>query len=387
MTSDVENIMNVGTMIRKDGPDKAIGVDPKNLMPNEKGEVPLSKQGAFIIEPVVAAAQPEEKIESLDLNVSQDGIITESPVDVANPSTLDGFGLVGALDNLSKPAEEPAPTPAPIVEEQPKPAVEMPSMPEEVVAEAPTTVSDDLFVAPTLNVSDVLPGVSQPTTDSTPTEAPMATPFNVVDSQPAVAPAPEFKPEQTEEENIELHNPLTEDVEETLGQVASETSGDSIETVEEPVLPEMPTPEVKPTETVEEAPAKETIVDAIANPEKNNALSKDDIHRLVEDFRAKINNQVDELERSINEMDLSSEKGETLETPAAPIIPTEPVINNPGFNSELPQSSELLNPVPTSEAPVPPAMPVEDDMVDALSQIGNVGIDTVDETPIQGKFI
>ena len=381
MTSDVENIMSVGMMVRKDGPDKAIGVDPKNLMPNEKGEVPLSKQGAFIIEPVVAAPQPEEEVESLDLNVAQDGIITESPVDVANPSTLDGFGLVGALDNLSKPAEEPAPTPAPIVEEQPKPAVEMPSMPEEVVAEAPTTVSDDLFVAPTLNVSDVLPGVSQPTTDSTPTETPMATPFNVVDSQPAVAPTPEFKPEQIEEETIELHNPLTEDVSEELNRAASETSGDSIETVEtveEPVLPEMPTPEVKPTETVEEAPAVEA-----SQPK----LSTDKITALVEDFRAKINSQVDELERSINEMDLSSDKGETLETPEAPIIPTEPVINNPGFNSELPQSSELLNPVPTPEAPVTPAMPVEDDMVDALSQIGNVGIDTVDETPIQGKFI
>ena len=75
MTSEVENILN-GEVVRKVNADKAIGISSANLLPDEKGEVPLSKQSAFEMAPVEApvAAEPTAPVmpevgvgESMDL--------------------------------------------------------------------------------------------------------------------------------------------------------------------------------------------------------------------------------------------------------------------------------------------------------------------------------
>ena len=58
LTSEVENILN-GQLESKTENLKAIGVSTANLLPDQNGEVPLSKQGAFSIKNSTSEVQSE----------------------------------------------------------------------------------------------------------------------------------------------------------------------------------------------------------------------------------------------------------------------------------------------------------------------------------------
>ena len=157
MTSEVENILN-GQVVRKINADKAIGVNAKNLSPNEKGEIPLSNQSAFEIESLnIPADKVQENLETfdadmvdksaetVDLNLEQDGIVKESPVSVTPPTSLTEFNLdnFNILNNVGK--EEIEEEEKPVVQEESKEVVAMPPMPDEILAQAPTEVNNNLF--------------------------------------------------------------------------------------------------------------------------------------------------------------------------------------------------------------------------------------------------
>ena len=220
MTSEVENILS-GEVVRKEGTDKVIGVSTANLITDEKGEVPLSKQSAFQITPVQTPLPETEEYdevepevtEELDLGtpqaapvepaapaepvvpetpfaaeapvenapvlpeepatpvaetapevpaapaeepvapvlpeeapaVGESDTITEEPVEVAAPTELGTVDFNSIIPNIplvdERPQEEVA------EESQEAAPVELPEMPEEIMAEAPTTVNNELFVS------------------------------------------------------------------------------------------------------------------------------------------------------------------------------------------------------------------------------------------------
>ena len=256
MISEVDKIKQglVEKTVEFDTQRKVIGVSTTNLLPNESGIVPLSKQGAFepvetidFSEAVNQNVPQEETIEQLDLPIldsapSQPGtlpepvhndVLTGSPVSVENPQDLSGFKI-----------------PEPVMEEEPsvmEPVgpvaidIQMPEMPETIVANEPETMDANIFETPIQEETPVLTQ-SEEILNSIPSTTP-------VNEQP-----PMFEPatETPAMESVNIEMPLMEDVSKPLEQEVAPLP--MMEPVVEPVAEEVV------QETMIEQPTNETLV-------------------------------------------------------------------------------------------------------------------------------
>lgn len=127
---------------------KIIGISSANLTPNESGIVPLSKEGAFSEEKVETLPNTEV-IESLSFLPSDSEENTEvkenNPLSDINPQALNEMNVdilkgldISGEENKEETIDEQGPT----VNEN----MEMPVM-EEVIAQEPEQINDDLFAA------------------------------------------------------------------------------------------------------------------------------------------------------------------------------------------------------------------------------------------------
>ena len=156
LTSEVEAIMN-GSVVRKEGAvDKAIGVSTINLQPNENGIVPLSSQSSFKLEtPAVAPSQaPKDTLE-------------EVPIAVAATDNMGTFNIPSPetpLVSEELPAEEKVDVPL---------NIDMPQMPETVLAEEPTSINNSMFATTPVESQEVKSAEVQ-TPEVTPEVVPQA---------------------------------------------------------------------------------------------------------------------------------------------------------------------------------------------------------------------
>ena len=466
MTSEVENILN-GEVVRKEGTDKVIGVSTANLMPDEKGEVPLSKQSAFQIEPVQAPL-PEtvdyeeptpEVTEELDLGpeqavpaepvapvvpetpfaaeapvegapvlpeepatpveeaapevpvapaeeaapvlpeeapaVGESDTITEEPVEVAAPTELGTVDFNSIIPNIplvdERPQEEVA------EETQAEAPVELPEMPEEIMAEAPTTVNNELFVdnqpaqpvaqpeaEPDADLNPISSGAVEETLDITPQapELPVAQEEPTLEGMDEpVNEEPLFPdmPELASEEPAQAEGPVEGVSEEGPKE---ETPGspelpqeETLETLGIPGLDftEEATPEEVPAE--EEAPIEGIEVAQEGEPEVNYGELTVNSEKLDE-ILEKLNDISISLEDIRSKFDISRETTMLPQEPVAPVMETPVVPEAPAQEMQA----------PVVDAPQAPAQ--QEEYVDALSQIPGYEDAGVDETPIKaGMFI
>ena len=129
LTSEVENILN-GQLESKTENLKAIGVSTANLLPDQNGEVPLSKQGAFSIKNSTSEVQSEvpstqpvatpSQVETTPSNLVEPiaAVSTETPVS-AQPTTMPVEPVTVQTPVVETPPVANAPVAAPLVEEVP----------------------------------------------------------------------------------------------------------------------------------------------------------------------------------------------------------------------------------------------------------------------------
>lgn len=469
MTSEVENILS-GEVVRKEGTDKVIGVSTANLVADEKGEVPLSKQSAFQITPVqtplpetVDYEEPTPEVtEELDLGpaqaapvepaapaepvvpetpfaaeapvasapvlpeapaevaeevvpaevatpaeevapaVGESDTITEAPVEVAAPTELGTVDFNSIIPNIplvdERPQEEVA------EESQEEAPVELPAMPEEIMAEAPTTVNNELFVSdqptpavapaeeavPNAEANPISSGLVEETLDITPQapELPVAAEEPVlegmdepVNEEPLFPDMPELTPDEPAQDNGPIESvPDAGTPDAGTAEVSPEAQelpqGETLETLGIPGLDftteatpeEVGLEEEAPIEGIEVAPEGEETVnygELSVNSEKLDEIIEklNDISVSLEDIRSKF--------------DISRDATMMQQTPVMDNV--APVVEQPVAPAQEMQA-------PVVEAPQAPAQ--QEEYVDALSQIPGYEDAGVDETPIRsGMFI
>lgn len=222
MTSEINSLLkgSLVSTVEFDTNKKIIGVSTANLTPNESGIAPLGKQGAFKVEKEEAietfdiavndalAAPVEETIENVDLpkmdepaqggkfipEPQESDIVLENPVDVSGIDTL---------SSLTAPVSEEQSTTTEIVEPvvEPELDIQLPEMPEQVVAEAPSGLNDNLFVDTPSEAVETIP-----VTDTTPVENPEM----LAQSAPAVETASAILPSLTDMEVAEKQTSTVE---------------------------------------------------------------------------------------------------------------------------------------------------------------------------------
>ncbi len=407
MTSEIENILN-GQVVRKVNADKAIGVSTANLMPDEKGEIPLSKQSAFEI-PTAAETQSaapvttEELTEEVDLTQNTPAVpveetapiiptpavtptesvvsdtISEAPVSVTEPTELGGIDFKSAIPDIPF-AEEPQ-VKEPVETEVKQ--VELPEMPETILAEEPTSVDEGLFV-----------------------DSPVA---------------PQTVPVVSSEENQESSLPNI--VEDNLGSQPSVTE-DNLES--QPNIQEESKSIFSPEGLVaEDIPEDNKIATSgldTSKPEESKQLLNQEFLDAIREIESDENKKLDSINATLSEVveslreikSLFDEKKEviaettTLEQPAVsspiPALPQEtptdvPVVPTPVESAPAPVAAPEPTPmVPTMDIPMfegpslelstgmvqAPNIDKENDMVSALDQMDASVLPPVDETPIKG---
>lgn len=322
MISEVEKIKQglVEKTVEFDTQRKVIGVSTTNLLPNENGIVPLSKQGAF--EPVETIdfsdavnqnAPQEEIIEQLDLPVLDstpqagtlpepvhNDVLTGSPVSVENPQDLSGFKI-----------------PEPVIEEEPSvmepvaPAaidIQMPEMPETVVANEPETMDANIFETPLQEETPVLTQ-SEEILNSIPSTTP-------VNEQP---PMFESVTETPVMENVNIEIPL---IEEDTATPLEEVVQPVVEPISEPVTELEPIQEENlPSLNNEKAEEK-------SNEINQNAIFEE-YRKLVDPILAKYTTAIQEAANIFNERlkEIEQEKNKELEETYAKINNQSNVIN------------------------------------------------------------
>lgn len=343
MTSEVENIMN-GVVVRKVAADKAIGVSTSNLMPNEKGEVPLSKQTNFQIVSPTMTQTPSLVTEELDLTPSSDkdlgeqestltqvtptvpiinDIISDNPVDVVAPTQLDGLDIDSIIPNIPFVSDEDVKkeTVEGTVEEN---NAELPSMPETILAEEPTGIDDNLFVNVQNMTTPVVPS-DMPSTGNSPREVADASTLPFIS---------------------EVREELTgEDIKQDLSSSASNVQ----ETVDAPTIPTLESNGDLNKEAQEINPGLQTK----SQDEKDTILGM--ILKNTEEIKADLN------------------------------ILREKIGLNADIKMQVPSLPQESTPVDTSTASLTaPLAEKQEEMVNALSQIGTTSEFSVDESPIKG---
>ena len=415
MTSEIENILN-GQVVRKVNADKAIGVSTANLMPDEKGEIPLSKQSAFEI-PTAAETQSaapvatQEVTEEVDLTQSTPAVpveetapiiptpavtptesvvsdtISEAPVSVTEPTELGGIDFKSAIPDIPF-AEEPQVQEPVETEVEP---VELPEMPEAILAEEPTSVDEGLFVdspvapqtAPAVsseeNQESNLPNIIEDNLDSQPSVI-----ENNLESQPNIQ---EENQPNIQEESKSIFSPE--------GLVAEDI-------LEDNKIAESGLDTAKPEESKQLL--NQEFLDAIREIESDENKKLDSINatlsEVVESLR-EIKSLFDEKKEVIAETTTLEQPAVSSPIPALPQeTPTDvPVVPTPVESAPAPVAAPEPTPmVPTMDIPMfegpslelstgmvqAPNIDKENDMVSALDQMDASGLPPVDETPIKG---
>lgn len=409
MTSEIENILN-GQVVRKVNADKAIGVSTANLMPDEKGEIPLSKQSAFEI-PTAAETQSaapvitEEVTEEVDLTQSTPAVpveetapiiptpavtptesvvsdtISEAPVSVTEPTELGGIDFKSAIPNIPFAEEPQVKEP---VETEVKP-VELPKMPDTILAEEPTSVDEGLFV----------------------------------DSPVAPQTAPAVLSEEKHESSLpnlpedNLANDLN-----SLPNLQEEGSNSNQQDESKSIF----SPEGLVAEDIPEDNKNATSGLDTAKPEESKQLLSQEFLDAIRKIEGDENKKLDSINATLSEVveslreikSLFAEKKEvkaettTLEQPAVsspvPVLPQEtptdvPVVPTPVESTPATVAApEPVPMVPTMDIPMfegpslelstgmvqAPNIDKENDMVSALDQMDASVLPPVDETPIKG---
>lgn len=292
MISELDKVQRglVEATVEFDTQKKVIGVATTNLLPNEKGIVPLSKQGAFQQEEVetvdfmgaVENAQQqnqEEVLEQLDLPVLTDSsaqpvglqepvhndVITSSPVSVESPEDLSGFKIPQPIEEEAPSVMEPV---GPVAVD-----IQMPQMPETIVANEPEEFNANIFeesmpamepvsntpspVNPELvvNSEEILNSI--PTTTPTNEQPPMFEPATeeVVPPMNNIMPDIDIQMPLLQEETPVVNEQATvEPVQEAQTEVPS-----MFMPTMEPVTPEIMTPVTETTEVTPVTPVTEAI--------------------------------------------------------------------------------------------------------------------------------
>ncbi|MDD6272859.1 MAG: hypothetical protein PUA90_05030 [bacterium] len=165
MTSEVDNILKgrVEATVEFVNSKKVIGISSAHLTPKEDGVVPLSKQGAFIVNKEEQTAQietldfsdtPKESGNTDSEEVKVDAIpglktpeftdvVVDAPLEVTSPKELSDFNVTASSEVVEK--QEPQTT---IEDTIGTIDIQMPQMPDTIIAEEPKEVNEQLFEIP-----------------------------------------------------------------------------------------------------------------------------------------------------------------------------------------------------------------------------------------------
>ncbi|MGM9877236.1 MAG: hypothetical protein ACI33S_01175 [Bacilli bacterium] len=165
MTSEVDNILKgrVEATVEFVNSKKVIGISSAHLTPKEDGVVPLSKQGAFIVNKEEQTAQietldfsdaPKESGNPTSEEVKVDTIpglktpeftdvVVDAPLEVTSPKELSDFNVTASSEVVEK--QEPQTT---VEDTIGTIDIQMPQMPDTIVAEEPKEVNEQLFEIP-----------------------------------------------------------------------------------------------------------------------------------------------------------------------------------------------------------------------------------------------
>ena len=312
LSSEVENILT-GVVERKANADKAIGVSTANLEPDVNGEVPLSKQSAFMIVPApTPEVVPAEETPVLVNPVAEATQMENTPVETAPAEAVPVQPTAAPVEPTAAAPEVSAPeaqvmpeAPAPVTPvdpaldslapveptvptEGPVPAETIPASDPALDSLAPAeTVTDNLgptpYTEPIAEVSLETPMEEAPvenTVEEIPvpqddviTEAPIDVAdtsalegFDVKGMIPDInIPEPATEPVEEAKEEIEMP-----EMPEVLAQEPTETNA-NLFADETPILPEQPVEEV-PSPTVGEA-----IDNPLANEEPVETLGEETV--------------------------------------------------------------------------------------------------------------
>lgn len=338
MTGEIDKILKgkVEATMDYDMNKKVIGVSLTNLLPNEKGIVPLSKQDAFIQEQQEQSQIVEEAMQTtIDTPTTSEGsilpepkqeeVIMENPLEVENPSVLEGLSVSSENEVVS-----------PVVEgvkdetEYKFLDIQMPQMPDEVVAKEPETTNENLFETseinntmeaqiqePTTEASQnltteqtgVLPqlDLEQPLTIETTNPQPVVQeqqlePVNPLIEEPQQVVSPQV---ETEVQPMELINPIVEDSQQ---EVSSE-----VEPEPQPMLEQLPKSEIVDLDQVLENKKNELVNRinelTIKYTEEINELIKQEIQKTQTSvFQETLNPIVNDAINQINNMVIPTEQ-------------------------------------------------------------------------------
>lgn len=318
MISEVDKIQKglVEATVEFNTQRKVIGVATTNLLPNENGIVPLSKQGAFqVVEQTVETLDltnamdevqtpaVEETMEQVDLPVldetqEQTGptlqepvhndVITNSPVNVENPQDLSGFTI-----------------PEPVVEEEPAimepvgPKIEdiqMPQMPETIVANEPETLDENMFESLSTPVEMQTVQTEVPTlTQSEEILSSIPTAQETTEQPPMFEPAAE---DNSVQENVNIEIPTMPENSELTA--TEEPEVEELNPVQEPIK-----------EDIQETPNIPEIldIDKIIETNRQTLLAyADELIKAATQIKEFVNKSFDEINVSINDIKNSKDK-------------------------------------------------------------------------------
>ena len=366
MTSELDKIEKglVQATVEFDTQRKVIGVSTSNLLPNENGIVPLSKQNAF--QPVETVdfsqavnevqTQPNEAvIEQLDLPVLSDepiqsqglkepvhnDVIVDSPVNIENPMDLTGFKIPEPVMEESPAAMEPV---GPTVLD-----IQMPQMPQTVVANEPDGLDENIFED----------AAKQTLVNPLEATAPLTQSEDILNSIPSTTPVndqpPMFEPvqetEQTQTNNVNIEMPVASTPQMSVPEVTPtiepmpaveanvQSVAESMPTVEEtlPVVdtPQMNVPEVTPA--IEPTPTVEPNIQPVA----------ESMPAVEETLPV-----VDTPQMSVPEVTPAIEPMPTVEANIQPVAESVPAVEETLPVVDTPQMSAPTDTEPVSEPPV-----------------------------------
>lgn len=328
LTSEVEAIMN-GSVVRKEGAvDKAIGVSTINLQPNENGIVPLSSQSSFKLEtPAVAPSQaPKDTLE-------------EVPIAVAATDNMGTFNIPSPetpLVSEELPAEEKVDVPL---------NIDMPQMPETVLAEEPTSINNSMFATTPVESQEV---------KSAEVQTPEVTP-EVVPQAP-VAPTPEPVSTPVAPASVLAGNIVAPQAEE---QVVTNSESNASDVSVPELTSELPSVGENKLQV-----SKEYIADVI---------------KFTDDLIERINKFKVEMNEKLNNISLEEPKQESVQEPVAETTPVPQVTETPVTETIPVAATTEVTPEPVSPAiPVLEEIPLDTPAVAQTETVPTVELPVVE---------
>ena len=368
MVSEINNLGSNALEVK--GPLKAFGVATSNIVPGPDGVAPLSRQGAF---------KKEEILEDLDLQpAAMPAPLAQAeettPISVADPSTLGEF----KLPDINQPVVEEEPLP--VVEEKQPVDIELPVMPDSILAQEPTGTNDSLFATSTESAPES--NNSAPIVEEAKVENQQLSNDSVSQPQEELTAMPGIEAPLV---GLDQIPPLTEEKQEDNSSNKGDLQSSDLESFVNELIKEY----------------EQRIENIIKMIQENS----DELKKRLHEFVGKKRNVSASNESSEKETNIPLEIPSLLEQPQPVVAPAEPVAEAPAEESDQIPALDVLKMQGASQTPqteIPTIEeestnisnifpPVEHDNLveDALHQISNMPISSngVDDTPIQGKFI